>query len=172
MVGYMRIVSAAFTSQWADRCLNVHPSLLPDFAGGMDTDVHAAVIAAGRTQSGCTIHFVTAEVDSGPIVIQETCPVYLESDTPDTLKARVQTLEGAAFVRAIDMFRAGQIGPVVAVRGGEVEVGGAAGGRGGEVLTYRSAGVDIDAGEELVERIKPFCKATRRPGCDADLGGE
>ena len=51
--------------------MNVHPSLLPDFAGGMDLEVHSAVIAAGKPESGCTVHFVTEEVDGGPIVVQE-----------------------------------------------------------------------------------------------------
>ena len=67
MVGYMRIVSPSFTIKWAHRCINVHPSLLPDFAGGMDLAVHSAVIAAGKKKTGCTVHFVTAEVDGGPI---------------------------------------------------------------------------------------------------------
>eukprot|EP00953_Heterococcus_sp_UTEX-ZZ885_P009426 5554-Heterococcus_DN1.PRE.4 len=59
LVGYMRILSSQFCTTWASRCLNVHPSLLPDFAGGMDMAVHEAVIAAKKEKSGCTIHFVT-----------------------------------------------------------------------------------------------------------------
>ena len=55
LIGYMRIVSGAFVRRWWNRCLNVHPSLLPDFAGGMDTDVHAEVIKAKRGVSGCTV---------------------------------------------------------------------------------------------------------------------
>lgn len=151
MVGYMRIVSAEFTEAWRERCLNVHPSLLPEFAGGMDLKVHEAVLAAGRTESGCSVHVVTEAVDGGPVVVQRRCPVLTE-DTPETLKQRVQALEGPAFIEAIRLFQTGRLlGP--------------------QVVTYRSAGVDIDAGEALVERIKPFCKATRRAGCDADLGG-
>lgn len=154
MIGYMRIVSPLFIARYRDRCMNVHPSLLPDFAGGMDLQVHADVIKAGKKESGCTVHFVTEEVDGGPIVVQEKCIVSAD-ETPDSLKAKVQVLEGAAFVKAIEMFRAGVCGP----------------GHHREVITYRAAGVDIDAGEDLVEAIKPMCKATRRPGCDADLGG-
>ncbi len=162
MVGYMRIVSPDFTSRWNYRCINVHPSLLPDFAGGMDLAVHSAVLAAGKKRSGCTVHFVTAEVDGGPIVVQSTCEV-MEDDTPESLKARVQALEGVSFIKAIEMYRQGVIGPSASGPHG--------GGRIASTLTYADAGVDIDAGEMLVERIKPFCKATRRSGCDASLGG-
>ena len=62
LVGWMRVLGPAFCARWRRRALNVHPSLLPDFAGGMDGDVHAAVLAAGRRESGCTVHWVTAEV--------------------------------------------------------------------------------------------------------------
>lgn len=71
LIGYMRILSLPFCKQWQDRCMNVHPSLLPDFAGGMDLEVHTAVIKAGKKESGCTVHFVTEDVDGGPIVVQE-----------------------------------------------------------------------------------------------------
>ena len=110
MIGYMRIVSREFTDTWKYRCLNVHPSLLPEFAGGMDLDVHLAVIEAGKTHSGCTVHFVTEEVDGGPIVYQAECEVKAE-DTAESLKARVQALEGVSFIAAIEQFRLGTIGP-------------------------------------------------------------
>jgi phosphoribosylamine--glycine ligase/phosphoribosylglycinamide formyltransferase/phosphoribosylformylglycinamidine cyclo-ligase/phosphoribosylamine--glycine ligase/phosphoribosylformylglycinamidine cyclo-ligase len=172
MIGYMRIVSSTFTDKWLDRCMNVHPSLLPDFAGGMDMQVHGAVIAAGKTKSGCTVHFVTEEVDGGPIVVQSECAV-VAGETAESLKDKVQALEGAAFVKAIGMFRSGVVGPYSSVGSGSGSGSGTEGSlkRGAEVLTYRGAGVDIDAGEALVEVIKPYCKATRRAGCDADLGG-
>jgi len=154
-IGYMRILSPEFCQAWENRCLNVHPSLLPDFAGGMDMDVHQAVLDAGRDKSGCTVHFVTEEVDGGPIAVQESCPI-VAGETADSLKAKVQALEGVAFIKAINMFRDEEIGPFANVEEG---------------LSYRSAGVDIDAGNELVERIKPAAKSTVRPGCDASLGG-
>ncbi len=110
LIGYMRILSPAFCQRWHDRCLNVHPSLLPDFAGGMDLEVHAAAIAAGKAESGCTVHFVTEEVDGGPIVVQERTPI-VAGETPESLKAKVQPLEGVAFVKAIKMFMAGEVGP-------------------------------------------------------------
>lgn len=102
LVGYMRILSAPFVQQWERRIINVHPSLLPAFAGLMDLEVHRAVLASGVSKTGCTVHYVTEEVDAGPIVWQETCDV-LPGDTPDTLKARVQALEGTALIKAISM---------------------------------------------------------------------
>lgn len=100
LIGYMRILSDTFVTEWKDKIINIHPSLLPAFAGGMDIDVHRAVLNAGVKETGCTVHIVTPEVDAGPIVIQKTCPV-LPSDTPDTLKLRVQGLEGLALIEAI-----------------------------------------------------------------------
>jgi len=100
MIGYMRIVSAAFVETWRGRLLNVHPSLLPAFGGMMDTRVHEAVLAAGIAETGCTIHQVTEDLDAGPIVLQRRCPV-LPGDTADTLKPRVQALEQQAFVEVL-----------------------------------------------------------------------
>jgi phosphoribosylglycinamide formyltransferase-1 len=105
MIGYMRIVSAAFVEAWRGRLLNVHPSLLPAFGGMMDKSVHQAVLDAGVPETGCTIHQVTEDVDAGPIVLQRRCPV-LPGDTADTLKARVQALEQAAFVEVLRTWRA------------------------------------------------------------------
>ena len=75
LVGYMRILSKQFTDYWSGRCINVHPSLLPKHAGGMDLEVHQAVIDAKETESGCTIHEVTEEVDGGPVVVQKVVKV-------------------------------------------------------------------------------------------------
>jgi len=104
MIGYMRIVSAGFVDAWRGRLLNVLPSLLPPFGGKMDKGVHEAVLAAGVTETGCTIHQVTEDVDAGPIVLQKRCPV-LPDDTVDTLKDRVQALEQAAFVEVLQTWR-------------------------------------------------------------------
>jgi phosphoribosylglycinamide formyltransferase-1 len=103
LIGYMRILSPWFCDRWRGRLINVHPSLLPDFAGGMDQDVHRAVLESHRTQTGCTVHLVTSDVDAGPILLQKRCPVRL-GDTPDTLKARVQDLEGKALLEVIEGF--------------------------------------------------------------------
>ena len=108
MIGYMRIVSPKFSDDWAGRCLNVHPSLLPAFAGGMDMDVHEKVLKSGVEKTGCTIHLVTAEIDSGPMVLQMECWVDNE-ETPESLKAKVQNLEGLAFCRVIEMYQKGEL---------------------------------------------------------------
>jgi formyltetrahydrofolate-dependent phosphoribosylglycinamide formyltransferase len=117
MIGYMRIVSAAFVERFRGRLYNVHPSLLPDFAGGMDLDVHQAVLDSGAKftgtndttndttrhdttrrvdlhlggLAGCTVHVVTEEVDAGPILVQKRCAIDA-TDNADTLKAKVQHL--------------------------------------------------------------------------------
>jgi phosphoribosylglycinamide formyltransferase-1 len=100
LIGYMRILSAQFVHTWANKIINVHPSLLPAFSGLMDAAVHEAVLAAGVSETGCTVHFVTEEVDAGPIVLQQKCKV-LSGDTPESLKQRVQSLEGEALIQAI-----------------------------------------------------------------------
>jgi len=102
LIGFMRILSSEFCREWQDRILNVHPSLLPKYAGGMDTNVHAEVLKNKDTSTGCTIHFVTDELDGGPILIQKECAVETD-DTVETLKAKVQKLEGLAFIEAISL---------------------------------------------------------------------
>ncbi len=102
LIGFMRILSSSFCREWRDRILNVHPSLLPKYAGGMDTNVHEEVLKNRDKETGCTIHFVTDELDSGPILIQKKCAVE-EGDTVETLKSKVQILEGEAFLEAISL---------------------------------------------------------------------
>jgi len=102
LIGFMRILSAEFCREWKNRILNVHPSLLPKYAGGMDTNVHEEVLKNGDVETGCTIHFVTDEVDGGPILIQKKCTVEPD-DTIETLKAKVQKLEGNTFIEAITL---------------------------------------------------------------------
>lgn len=101
LIGYMRILSNAFVTEWANKMVNIHPSLLPAFAGKMDLDVHRAVLQSGVKETGCTVHYVTADVDAGPILLQMKC-VVLPTDTPEILKARVQALEGKALIEAIN----------------------------------------------------------------------
>ena len=102
LIGFMRILSAEFCREWQDRILNVHPSLLPKYAGRVDTNVHEEVLRSGDRETGCTIHFVTEEIDGGPILIQKKCSVTAE-DTVESLKTKVQQLEGVAFIEAIKM---------------------------------------------------------------------
>ena len=103
LIGFMRILSSKFCSQWKGKILNVHPSLLPKYAGGMDTNVHEEVLKNNDKETGCTIHLVTDEVDKGPVVIQKKCLVDSD-DTIESLKAKVQNLEGDAFLEAIPLF--------------------------------------------------------------------
>lgn len=104
LIGFMRILSAGFCLKWKGRLLNVHPSLLPKYAGGMDIDVHKEVLKSGDIETGCTIHFVTDDVDGGPILIQKKCNVEAR-DTVETLKNKVQNLEGKAFIEAIQLIQ-------------------------------------------------------------------
>jgi len=102
LIGFMRILSPEFCRVWQDRILNVHPFLLPKYAGGMDINVHEEVLKNKDTETGCTIHFVNDVVDAGPILIQKKCNVDPD-DTVDSLKTKVQTLEGEAFIEAIKL---------------------------------------------------------------------
>ena len=101
LIGFMRILSPGFVDRWGGKIINVHPSLLPKYAGGMNNDVHESVLAAGDKKTGCTIHLVTKEVDGGPILLQKSCPVF-ENDSVESLKERVQELEGKAFIEVIN----------------------------------------------------------------------
>lgn len=96
--------------RYEDRVLNIHPALLPSFGGqGMwGHHVHEAVLAAGCKVSGCTVHFCTNDYDSGPIVVQRTCPVE-DDDTPDTLAERVFEQECIAYPQAIALFAEGRL---------------------------------------------------------------
>ena len=87
--GFMRILTEKFVSQWQGRLLNIHPSLLPAFKG---LHIHQRVLQAGAKMTGCTVHFVSPEMDSGAIIAQAAVPV-LEGDTPDTLAKRVLAAE-------------------------------------------------------------------------------
>ena len=105
LAGFMRLVTEAFLHDWRDRLINIHPSLLPAF-GGLNT--HARAIAAGVRFTGCTIHFVRAEMDAGPILVQAVVPV-LSDDTPDSLAARVLAAEHRAYPLAIRLIGEGRV---------------------------------------------------------------
>ena len=104
LIGFMRILSKEFCRKWQDKILNVHPSLLPKYSGGMDTAVHQEVLKNKDVETGCTVHFVTEDLDGGPILIQKKC-VVIPNETVSTLKAKVQTLEGRAFIEAIQLIQ-------------------------------------------------------------------
>jgi len=99
-IGYMKILSHTFVEKWRNKILNVHPSLLPKFAGMINLKVHAEVLKAEEKQTGCTVHFVDEILDGGKILVQKTCEVS-PNDTPESLKNKVQALEGPAMVEAI-----------------------------------------------------------------------
>ena len=107
LAGFMKILSAEFIAKWEGRILNIHPALLPKFGGkGMYGHyVHEAVIAAQETTSGASVHIVTAGCDEGPVILQDSVPVHSD-DTPDTLAARVLTVEHDLYPRALKKFAA------------------------------------------------------------------
>ena len=97
LAGFMRIVTAGFAERYAGRLVNIHPSLLPAFPG---LATHERALTAGVKLHGCTVHYVTAALDHGPIILQAAVPVLL-GDTPDTLAARVLRQEHQVYPRAI-----------------------------------------------------------------------
>ena len=103
LVGYMRIISKQFVEEFKGKILNIHPSLLPKHSGLMDLDVHNAVLKSGDKKSGCTIHYVTEQVDAGGIVVKLECDVE-ENDTAQTLKEKVQDLEKKAWVAVVKQY--------------------------------------------------------------------
>jgi phosphoribosylglycinamide formyltransferase-1 len=118
--GFMRVVTAGFVARHAGRMLNIHPSLLPAFTG---LHTHERALAAGVKLHGCTVHFVTPELDAGPIVIQAAVPV-LANDTAETLSKRVLRQEHIVYPRAIQWFLAGRLvidNGRVSVRGGDAQ---------------------------------------------------
>jgi phosphoribosylglycinamide formyltransferase-1 len=105
LAGYMRILSPAFIARFEGRLLNIHPSLLPAFPG---LKTHERALAEGVKIHGCTVHFVTAQLDHGPIVIQAAVPVRAD-DTPDTLAARVLAQEHRIYPLAVRWFAEGRL---------------------------------------------------------------
>jgi phosphoribosylglycinamide formyltransferase-1 len=104
LAGFMRIQSAGFVRKWMGRQLNIHPALLPLFKG---LHPHKQALDAGVRISGCTVHFVTDETDSGPIVAQASVPV-LDTDTPESLEARVLAAEHRLYPLALALVASGR----------------------------------------------------------------
>jgi phosphoribosylglycinamide formyltransferase 1 len=101
--GYDRVHSRAFLEAFGNRIINVHPSLLPEFGGGMDAVERA--LESGATLTGATVHVVTADLDAGPILVQEAVPI-LEADTVETLRQRVHEAEYRILPQAIRLMEA------------------------------------------------------------------
>jgi phosphoribosylglycinamide formyltransferase-1 len=105
LAGFMRLLSADFVNHWLDRLINIHPSLLPAFPG---LDVHQRVLDSGVKFTGCTVHFVRAEMDNGPVIIQAAVPVHQEDDE-EKLAVRVLEQEHRIYPAALRMIAEGRV---------------------------------------------------------------
>jgi len=108
LAGFMRILSPVFVNAFENRIMNIHPSLLPAFAGLQGMQVHEAVMTAGVKVTGCTVHFVSTDVDAGPIIVQRATAVR-DVDTPESLALRVLVEEHLAYAEAVKLFCAGRL---------------------------------------------------------------
>jgi phosphoribosylglycinamide formyltransferase-1 len=99
LAGFMRLLTATFVRQWQNRLLNIHPALLPAFKG---LDTHKRVLEAGKTVHGATVHFVVAEMDSGPIIVQGAVAVR-QGDSEETLAMRVLSVEHRIYPLALKL---------------------------------------------------------------------
>lgn len=104
LAGFMRLLSPWFVTQWRDRLINIHPALLPSFKG---LHTHERALEEGVKLHGATVHFVSAEMDDGPIIIQGAVPV-LDGDTADTLGARVLAVEHKIYPKALELVASGR----------------------------------------------------------------
>jgi phosphoribosylglycinamide formyltransferase-1 len=121
LAGFMRILTPGFAARYAGRLLNIHPSLLPAFPG---LHTHERALAAGVKLHGCTVHFVTAQLDHGPIVVQAAVPVLADDDAA-RLAARVLEQEHVVYPRAVRWFLDGRLelgNGVVQVKGGDAQL--------------------------------------------------
>jgi phosphoribosylglycinamide formyltransferase-1 len=105
LAGFMRILSDDFVRHYEGRMMNIHPSLLPKYRG---LNTHARAIEAGDLEAGCTVHFVTPELDAGPAIIQARVPIHAD-DTAETLAARVLEQEHRIYPEAIRRFAEGEL---------------------------------------------------------------
>ena len=99
LAGFMRLLSTDFVNSWAGRMLNIHPSLLPDFKGAHTV---RDALAAGVKESGCTVHFVSEEMDAGEIILQAKVPV-LAGDTVENLQNRINQQEHIIYPKALEI---------------------------------------------------------------------
>lgn len=105
LAGFMRILTPEFCTRYEGRLMNIHPSILPSFTG---LHTHERALAAGCRVTGCTIHFVTPELDCGPIISQGVVPIF-DNDTADDIAARVLKVEHQLFPQAVADFAAGRL---------------------------------------------------------------
>lgn len=120
LAGYMKIVTGLLVNAFANRMMNIHPSLLPSFPG---LEVQKKAIEWGCKLAGCTVHFVTEGVDEGPIILQAAVPI-LDQDSPESLAARILEQEHKLYPRAVQLFAQGKLrvdGRRVFIEGGKPE---------------------------------------------------
>ena len=108
LIGYMRFLSHWFVNNYKNKIMNVHPSLLPKYAGSMDRNVHAEVLKNREKVTGATLHFVDEKADTGPIILQKKVKIE-KNETIDSLKAKVQKAEQEIIVKAVELFEKGKI---------------------------------------------------------------
>lgn len=123
LAGFMRILSPEFVAQFQGKMLNIHPSLLPKYKG---LNTHHRAIEAGDTEHGASVHFVTADLDDGPVILQSKVPVFADQD-PDELAARVQVQERQMYPLVVKWFcedRLVMINNKAVLDGNELEVHG------------------------------------------------
>ena len=108
LIGYMRYLSPWFVSKYKYKIMNIHPSLLPKYAGGMDKNVHEEVLKNKEKIAGATLHFVDEGTDTGPIIMQKEVMID-ENETVGSLKEKVQKAEQEIIIKAVDLFEKGKI---------------------------------------------------------------
>jgi len=105
LAGYMRVIDSSVVGEWRGRMINLHPSLLPEYPG---LQTHERVLAAGDKLHGASVHYVTAELDGGPLIAQVRMPVDAD-DTAETLAARLRPLERQLLIRVVDLISQGRL---------------------------------------------------------------
>lgn len=104
LIGYMKLMSSWFVNKWLNKVMNIHPSLLPMFAGGMDKGVHATVLEYGCKVTGCSLIFIDEGADTGPVILQKAVDID-EGETVESLKEKVQKAEQEIIIKGIELFR-------------------------------------------------------------------
>lgn len=105
LAGFMRVLGTVFVDRWAGRLVNIHPSLLPAYRG---LDTHARALADGAREAGCSVHYVTQELDGGPVIEQRRVPVF-EDDTAESLAARVLEQEHRLYPQVVRRIAEGAV---------------------------------------------------------------
>ncbi len=108
LIGYLRLLSPWFVNNYKYKIMNIHPSLLPAYAGRMDKDVHAEVLKNKEKKTGATLHFVDEGTDTGPIILQKEVKID-ENENVDSLKEKVQKAEQEIILKAIDLYGKGKV---------------------------------------------------------------